>query len=88
VRPREAIFDEYFAEFMLTYDEVRAAVDPDAAVQEFFQTTYEAGADLAGWDRPMLEPAIHPDRPPRRPWSTLARSATPGAMKERSHVQR
>ena len=47
--------------------------DPDAAVQAFLQSTYDAGADLGGWDRAMLEPAIRPDRPPRRPWSTVSR---------------
>ena len=33
------------------YDAVRAAADPDAAVLAFLQSTYEAGADLGGWDR-------------------------------------
>ena len=45
------------------------AADPDAAVLEFLQSTYEAGANLGGWDRPALEPAELPLRPPRRPWS-------------------
>jgi hypothetical protein len=34
---------------------VRTAPDPDAAALEFLQTTYEAAADLAGWDRAALE---------------------------------
>jgi hypothetical protein len=34
---------------------VREAVDPDAMLLEFLQTTYEAAADLARWDRPALE---------------------------------
>jgi len=38
---------------------------------EFLQTTYEAGANVGGWDRPMLEPSVRPERPPMRPWSTL-----------------
>jgi hypothetical protein len=73
VRPAEAFFDAAFGEFFLTYDAVRRAADPDAAVEEFFQTTYEAGANLGRWDRSMLEPTIRPDRPPRRPWSTVKR---------------
>jgi Family of unknown function (DUF5996) len=71
IRPAEAFFDPTFGEFVLAYDVVRHAADPDAAVQEFFQTTYEAGANLGGWDRSALEPTVRPDRPPRRPWSTL-----------------
>jgi len=42
---------------------VRTASDPDAALLSFFQTTYEAAAELAGWDRASLEvaPALaHP----------------------------
>ena len=73
VRPAEAFFDAPLGEFLLPYDEVRRAADPDAAVQEFFQATYEAGADLGGWDRSTLEPGVRPDRPPKRPWSTLRR---------------
>ncbi len=73
VRPAGAFFDSALGEFLLPYDEVRRAADPDAAVQEFFQATYEAGADLGGWDRSTLEPGVRPDRPPKRPWSTLRR---------------
>ena len=64
VRPAEAFFDARLGEFLLPYDEVRRAADPDAALQEFFQTTYEAGVDLGGWDRSTLEPGVRPDRPP------------------------
>jgi hypothetical protein len=71
VRPPGAYFDTRLRLFMLPYDVVRAAADPDRAAQEFFQATYEAGADLAGWDRSALEPSVLPDRPPRRPWSML-----------------
>jgi len=53
------------------YDAVRALGDPDAAVLDFFQTTYEAGADLGGWDPTTLEPAVRPERPPRRAWSPV-----------------
>ena len=73
VRPSEAFFDTRLGEFVLPYEAVRRAADPDAAVQEFLQSTYEAGADLGRWDRSTLEPTIPPARPPRRPWSTLRR---------------
>ena len=69
VRPEAASFDDRFGEFLLPYDAVRSAADPDAAVLQFLQSTYEAGADLGGWDRRALEPAELPGRHPRRPWS-------------------
>ncbi|MDQ1370871.1 MAG: hypothetical protein QOF20_3224, partial [Acidimicrobiaceae bacterium] len=48
-------------EFILPYRAVRAADNPDALLLAFFQSTYEAAADLAGWDRAALE--IAPDMP-------------------------
>jgi hypothetical protein len=69
VRPEGAAFDARYGEFLLPYDIVRTATDPDAAVLQFLQSTYEAGADLGSWDRRALEPGELPDRPPRRPWS-------------------
>jgi hypothetical protein len=69
VRPNGSFFDPRFGEFLLPYDAVRTAADPDATVLEFLQSTYEAGADLGGWDRVALEPIELPRRPPRRPWS-------------------
>jgi uncharacterized protein DUF5996 len=71
VRPAGAFFDSRMGEFMLPYDEVRRAADPDAAVLDFLQSTYEAGANLGRWDRATLEPAVRPERPLRRPWSTV-----------------
>jgi len=55
VRPAAARWDETLGEFVLPYDAVRSAADPDAAVLAFFQSTYEAAADLAGWPRAELE---------------------------------
>src|SRR5262245_28697281 len=69
VRPAAAFFDPVAGEFLLPYDEVRAAANPDAAVMAFLRSTYEAGADLGGWDRRALEPMELPLRPPHRPWS-------------------
>jgi hypothetical protein len=48
-------FDESYGEFVLPYAEVRASADPGRMAGEFFESAYEAGADLAKWDRPMLE---------------------------------
>jgi hypothetical protein len=42
-------------EFILKYDEVRAAEKPEDALMGFLQTTYAAGADAAKWDRQALE---------------------------------
>lgn len=48
-------FDETWQEFVLSYAEVRAASDPTRLLAEFLQSTYDAAADLAGWNRGMLE---------------------------------
>ena len=55
VKPKEAFFSKELGEFLLPYDAVRTARDPDAALMEFLQSTYVAAADLAKWDRKMLE---------------------------------
>lgn len=44
--------------------------------------TYEAGANLGGWDRAALEPAMLPGRPPNRPWSTATDSAPGPASRQ------
>jgi hypothetical protein len=41
--------------YILMYEEVRRSQDPDRLVLDFFQATYQAGADLAKWDRAALE---------------------------------
>jgi hypothetical protein len=55
VEPREAHYDAGFREFLLPYAAVRKAADPEAALLSFCQTTYEAAAELAHWNRPALE---------------------------------
>jgi hypothetical protein len=42
-------------EFILPYDRVRSAAAPDEVLLDLLQTTYEAAADSAGWDRAALE---------------------------------
>ena len=55
IQPDVAFFHPELAEFVLPYEKVRLAPDPDQAVLEFFRSTYEIGANLAGWDRAALE---------------------------------
>ncbi len=58
VRPAAAIWSNELGEFLLPYDAVRTARDPDAALMEFLQSTYDAATDLAEWDRAVLECAL------------------------------
>lgn len=53
--PETARFDATLGEFILDYEAVRAAPDPDAALLAFLDSTYAAAADLARWDRAALE---------------------------------
>ena len=55
VRPQAACYHQALGEFILPYEAVRTADEPDTAVLEFLQSSYEAAADLAGWDRNQLE---------------------------------
>jgi hypothetical protein len=55
VHPAEAFFSAALGEFLLPYDAVRTAADPEAALMAFLQSTYEAAARSAGWDRAALE---------------------------------
>jgi hypothetical protein len=58
VRPSFAGYRSAISNFILPYERVRTATAPDATVLEFFQSAYEAAADVGGWDRQAL------DRPP------------------------
>jgi len=58
VQPREAFFSQDFGEFLLPYDTVRTAPDPEATLMAFLKSTYEAAADLGKWDREALECAF------------------------------
>jgi len=55
IRPEKAFYSNEMAEFLFLYDDVRTASAPDSALMEFLQSTYEAGANLAGWPRSELE---------------------------------
>ena len=64
VKPGAAFFSKELGEFILPYDAVRTAREPDAALMEFLQSTYAAAADLATWDRAALECGLgEPNRP-------------------------
>ena len=55
VRPEAALYHSGLSEYLLMYDDVRNASSPKDALMDFLQSTYEAGANLAGWDRTALE---------------------------------
>lgn len=55
VQPAEATYSETLREFLLPYEAVRTAADPDAALLGFLRTTYEAAATCGHWDRGALE---------------------------------
>jgi len=55
LRTAEASYNKDLGQFILPYDAVRKASDPDALLLEFLQETYAAAADLANWDRRALE---------------------------------
>lgn len=55
IAPSAAYWSADLGEFILPYDAVRTAADPDATLWNFLQSTYVAGADLAKWDRKRLE---------------------------------
>ncbi|MDB5616380.1 DUF5996 family protein [Tardiphaga sp.] len=64
VQPEAAFFSKELGEFILPYDAVRTAADPDAVLLQFLQSTYEAAATLAKWDRAALECTMgEPGRP-------------------------
>jgi len=65
VAPADAFFCEALGEFILPYDTVRTAASPDRALLAFAQSTYDAAADLAQWDRAALECASGVPRVPR-----------------------
>lgn len=55
VKPDGAFFHAEAGEFILPYDVARTAADPDRTLLDFLQSTYEAAANTADWDRAKLE---------------------------------
>jgi len=62
IKPGEAFYSTDLREFVLPYDVVRQAASPDDTLLDFLQTTYEAAAGLADWDRASLERDDDPRR--------------------------
>jgi hypothetical protein len=55
VQPAAAFYHPQIKEFLLMYDDLRTAASPRRALLSFLQSTYDAGANLAHWDRKDLE---------------------------------
>jgi Family of unknown function (DUF5996) len=55
VKPAEAFYHQELGEFILPYEAVRRADDPDRVLREFIDSTYTGAARVAGWDREALE---------------------------------
>jgi hypothetical protein len=55
IQPAAALWDRNLGEFILPYDDLRAAASPEDTLLAFLQSTYDAAADLAHWDRKALE---------------------------------
>jgi hypothetical protein len=55
VLPADAYYHQELGEFILPYEAVRTAADPDDAILQFVNSTYDRAATLAGWDRAALE---------------------------------
>jgi hypothetical protein len=55
VRPAAARYDTQLNEYILMYDDVRRSPQPAATLLDFCQSTYEAAASFAKWDREALE---------------------------------
>jgi len=55
IQPAAASYNAALGEFILKYDDLRAETSPDIALLQFLESTYEAAANLANWDRALLE---------------------------------
>jgi hypothetical protein len=55
IEPAAGYYHQELSEFILPYESVRAAADPEADLRAFLHTTYDAAAGLARWDRANLE---------------------------------
>jgi hypothetical protein len=68
VLPKQAFYHQAIGEFLLMYDDIRSAGSPESDLMDFCETTYQAGANLAKWDRAALE------RPEADKWKKSART--------------
>ena len=67
MEPDAARYDQAMGEFLLPYDGVRRAADPDLTLMRVLESTYRAAADHGGWDSIALECATCVPRQPRPP---------------------
>jgi hypothetical protein len=81
IRPAAAGWDAARGEFLLPYEAVRASADPAAALLDFLRSTYDAAADLAHWDRPLLEGPVQCDCDP-----LPHRMRSPGRLRPRQRT--
>lgn len=58
IRPKKAYFNKELSEFLLNYEDLLQSGNPEQTLLEFFQSSYEAGATLAGWNRETLEQSL------------------------------
>jgi len=65
IRPAEAFYSNDLSEYILPYDAVARADDPERALMDFLTSTYEAAASLGKWDRAALECAVGVPGKPR-----------------------
>jgi hypothetical protein len=80
IQPEEAYYHSQLHEYILRYDDVRAAESPAEYLLEFFQSTYETAANLSNWDRQALEKpaqAAAPAEQPVSPGTDVRREETP-----------
>jgi hypothetical protein len=68
VLPKQAFYHQGIGEFLLMYYDIRSAGSPESDLMDFCETTYQAGANLAKWDRAALE------RPEADKWHKSART--------------
>lgn len=62
IQPNSAHYEPKLREFILPYDQVRTAANPDQVLLEFAQSAYDAASTLGKWDREALEevkPSLH-----------------------------
>ncbi|WP_307865960.1 DUF5996 family protein [Streptomyces smyrnaeus] len=74
VLPDSAYYSEQNGQFLLPYEAVRTAPEPDRVLTDFLQTTYEAAAEHGGWNRAELEDDPHRWDEQRRPGASGRRS--------------
>jgi predicted GNAT family acetyltransferase len=86
VQPDAAFWEESLSEFVLPYEAVQSAPDPESALMAFLQSTYEATADLGNWDRDGLE--CLPGRKGQPRSHDAARTATTTAAAASGKVER